>query len=252
GGVGKTTLACATAIRLAREAPQRRILLFSTDPAHSLADCLDRPVGPQMTAVTAGLVALEMDAAADLEALKRQYRQEIDELFGALLGSFDAPFDRAVMERLIELAPPGLDEIMAVTDAMGFLAEYELLILDSAPTGHLVRLLEMPQLVDDWLKAFFELFLKYREVLRMPSMAERLVQLSKELRGFRALLRDPARAALYAVSIPTRMALEETRDLLSACGRIGVSVPVLFLNLRTPPSECEFCARRAGQERDIE
>lgn len=252
GGVGKTTLACATAIRLAREAPQRRILLFSTDPAHSLADCLDRPVGPQMTAVTAGLVALEMDAAADLEALKRQYRQEIDELFGSLLGSFDAPFDRAVMERLIELAPPGLDEIMAVTDAMGFLAEFELLILDSAPTGHLVRLLEMPQLVDDWLKAFFELFLKYREVLRMPSMAERLVQLSKELRGFRALLRDPARAALYAVSIPTRMALEETRDLLSACGRIGVSVPVLFLNLRTPPSECEFCARRAGQERDIE
>ena len=252
GGVGKTTLACATAVRLAREAPGRRILLFSTDPAHSLADCLDQPVGARARPVTAGLMALEMDAAAKLESLKRQYRQEIDEVFASLLGSFDAPFDREVMERIIELSPPGLDEIMGLSAAMDLLADFELLVLDSAPTGHLVRLLEMPQLVDDWLKAFFELFLKYRAVLHMPSMAERLVQMSKDLHRFRALLRDPDRAALFAVSIPTRMALAETRDLLTARRRIGVSVPVLFLNLMTPESECAFCERRAGQEREIE
>lgn len=252
GGVGKTTLACATAMRLAREAPGRRILIFSTDPAHSLADCLDQPVGPRPQPVTAGLMALEIDAAAKLESLKRQYRQEIDEVFASLLGSFDAPFDREVMERLIELTPPGLDELMALSEAIDLLGEFDLLLLDSAPTGHLVRLLEMPQLVDDWLKAFFELFLKYREVLRMPAMADRLVQMSKDLRRFRALLRDPERAALYAVSIPTRMALEETRDLLAACRHIGVSVPVLFVNLRTPPSECELCARLAAREREVE
>jgi arsenite-transporting ATPase len=157
GGVGKTTLACATALRLARGSPGSRILLFSTDPAHSVGDCLDLAVGPEPRPVVAGLAALEIDARADFEALKGEYRREIDAFFGSLLRNLDAPFDRAVMKQIIELSPPGLDEVMALTRAMDLLLErrYDLLVLDTAPTGHLVRLLEMPQLVSDWLKAFF-------------------------------------------------------------------------------------------------
>ncbi|MBC7172939.1 MAG: ArsA family ATPase, partial [Polyangiaceae bacterium] len=164
GGVGKTTLACATALRLARERPERQILLFSSDPAHSLGDCLDLPVGPEPTPVTQGLTALEIDAQAEFGSLKEQYREEIDEFFGSMLGSLDMPFDREVMEQLFELSPPGVDEIMALSRAMDFLEEgrYDLFILDSAPSGHLLRLLELPGIVDSWLKALFELFLKYR------------------------------------------------------------------------------------------
>jgi arsenite-transporting ATPase len=66
--------------------------------------------------------------------------------------------------------------------------------------------------------------------------------MSKNLKRFRRLLTDPARSAVYAVSIPTDMALEETRDLLAACERLGVSVPGLFLNLATPPSDCVLCS----------
>ena len=54
-------------------------------------------------------------------------------------------------------------------------------------------------------------------------------------------LRNPAASVLYAVSIPTGMALEETRDLVDACGRMGIAVPVLFLNLMTPPRDCRLC-----------
>lgn len=254
GGVGKTTLACASALRLAREYPRRKLLVFSTDPAHSLADCLDLPVGPRPARVSESLMALEVDAPAELEALKQQYRRELDEFFSSLLRGFDVPFDREVMERIIELSPPGLDEIMGVTRAMDLLDEgtFDLLVLDAAPTGHLVRLLEMPQLVNDWLKAFFELFLKYRDVFGMPQLADRLVQMSKALHRFRALLRDPERCALYATTIPTRMALEETRDLMASCRRIGVDVPVLFVNMVTPETGCPFCAQRAAQERELE
>ncbi len=66
--------------------------------------------------------------------------------------------------------------------------------------------------------------------------------MSKNLKGLRTLLRNPARTALYVVSIPTDMALEETRDLVTACERLGIHVPALFLNLVTPPGDCKLCA----------
>ncbi len=250
GGVGKTTLACATAVRLARERPDRKVLLFSSDPAHSVGDCLDLPVGPRLTPVTRGLTALEIDARAELEALEAQYREELDELFGSFLGNLDVPYDRAVMEQLFELSPPGIDEVMALSRVMDLLEErrFDVLVLDAAPTGHLLRLLELPEIVDDWLKAFFELLLKYRDVLRLPRASERLVALSRSLKRYRALLEDRARSALYAVSIPTEMALAETRDLVAACERMRVSVPVLFVNLVTPESRCAFCEARAREE----
>lgn len=253
GGVGKTTLACATAVRLARERRGGEILLFSTDPAHSLADCLDHDVGPRPVRVMDGLTALEIDAEAELEALKQEYRRELDEFLRSLLRSMDLTFDRQVMERILELSPPGLDEIMALTSAMGFLAErdYSLLILDSAPTGHLIRLLELPEIVDQWLKAFFELILKYKNVFRLPGVSARLVEISKQLNKFRKLLRDPAGASLYAVSILTEVALEETKDLAASCARMQVDMPVIFLNMVTPGSECPICQERYRNEQRI-
>ena len=71
GGVGKTTLACATAVRLAREFPGKEILLFSTDPAHSLAACLEAPLGPQPVRLGPGLTAMEIDAPGEFAALKK-------------------------------------------------------------------------------------------------------------------------------------------------------------------------------------
>lgn len=252
GGVGKTTLACATALRLTRKRPGTEILLFSTDPAHSLSACLGRPVGSEPTRLGPGLMAMEIDARAELETLKRRYATELERTLASLLPNLDLTFDREVMERILDLSPPGLDEVMALSRAMELLSggTYHVLILDAAPTGHLIRLLEMPELIDQWLKVFFGLFLKYRNIFRLPGVSERLVELSKHLKRFRSLLTDQARAALYAVTILTEMAYEETRDLLAACERMKVSAPVLFLNLATPESDCSLCsALRRGESR---
>ncbi len=255
GGVGKTTLACATAMRLARERRGQEILLFSADPAHSLGDCLDMTVGPKPVRVMAGLTALEIDADAEFEQLKQDYQRELDEFLKSMFHSLDLTFDRQVMERILDLSPPGLDEIMALASAMEFVAQgqYQLLILDSAPTGHLIRLLEMPEIIDGWLKAFFEVLLKYREVFRPAGLAERLVATSKELKQFRKTLVDPRLASLCAVAILSEVALEETKDLLAACARMRVDVPVLFLNMATPAesSGCPSCVQRAEDERQV-
>jgi arsenite-transporting ATPase len=244
GGVGKTTLACATALRLAQEGSQRKILLFSTGPAHALSSCLEMPVSSRPQLVTAGLSAVQIDSEAEFQALKTRYQEDIKRFLRSISSSFDLTFDREVLERILDLSPPGLDEVMGLTRVMALLAsgDYDVLVLDSAATGHLIRLLELPETVDQWLRAFFDLFLKYPQVFRFSKFTQQLVEISKNLKKLRSLLSDPDGSAVYAVSIPTDMAFEETHDLLAACDRLGISVAGLFLNLVTPPGDCDLCS----------
>jgi arsenite-transporting ATPase len=243
GGVGKTTLSCITAVRMARDFPGRRVLLFSADPAHSLSACLQTEIGPQPTVLLPGLWAMEIDSNAEFEKLKARYAEDLEHFLESVSRGFDLTFDRVVLERMLDLAPPGLDEVMALTRILDFMAHerYDLFVLDCASTGHLIRLLEMPVLINQWLKVFFNLFLKYEHILQMPGFVEELVTISRNLKKLRDLLQNPAAAALYPVSIPTRMALEETKDLVAACARLGIAVPFMFLNLLTPPCDCPLC-----------
>jgi arsenite-transporting ATPase len=244
GGVGKTTMACAAALRLAREHEGKRILLFSADPAHSLADCLGMSLGPEPCQVAPGLWAMEMDATADFSALKNQYRKELAQFLSQLMPNLDLTFDREVMERIMDLSPPGIDELMALSTVMEFLApeRYDLLVLDAAPTGHLIRLLELPEVVEGWLKAIFGIFLKYRKIFHLPGIARRLVKMSKDLKRLRAILHDPSMASLVAVSILTEMSFAETVSLVAACDGLAVPVSGLFLNMATPENADPLCA----------
>ena len=111
----------------------KRVLLFSADPAHSLADCLKLPLGPKPTQAAPGLWAMEMNATADFAALKKQYRKELAQFLTQLMPNLDLTFDRDVMERLMDLSPPGIDELMALTQVMDFLTPegYDILVLDA-------------------------------------------------------------------------------------------------------------------------
>jgi arsenite-transporting ATPase len=142
GGVGKTTCAAACALRLARGG--RRVLLLSTDPAHSLGDALDLALSDEPRKVEERLVVRELDADRAFAAQRDQYRKSVDGLFDAVRGGsqFDAPYDRVVVQDLIELAPPGLDELFALFAVIEALREdHDLVVVDTAPTGHSLRLL---------------------------------------------------------------------------------------------------------------
>ncbi len=255
GGVGKTTLAVATALRLVREHPGATVLLFSTDPAHSLSDCLRLPVGDKETPVVPGLTALEIDARAAFKALKRRYVTELNALLAPASGSaqITLQYDHEALQSIMDLAPPGLDEVMALTRAVELLdtGKYDTLILDAAPTGHLLRLLELPQQIQDWLKVLFGVFLKYRIGARLPRLMGFLITLSRQIKRLQAILADPVQSRLYAVTILTEMALNNTNDLLAACRRMSVYVPHIFINQVTPPSDCLLCRARNESERDV-
>ncbi len=250
GGVGKTTLSCATAVHLSQTPGKREVLLFSTDPAHSLSACLDVDVGAVPARVCPGLTAVGIDGVKEFDTLKDQYSAELENFLMEISPNLDLTFDREVMERVMDLSPPGLDEVMALTMAMEFMDDgsYDILVMDGAPSGHFIRLLEMPELIERWLKAFFNLFLKYKRIFRLPGISGRLVKLSKDLKKFRRLLSSPDDACVVAVSILTRMAFEETGDLLESCARLGVDVPVVLLNMATPKSSCSLCSTRFRHE----
>lgn len=253
GGVGKTSAAAAAAIALAKRDRAARVLIFSTDPAHSLSDSFDEPVGEMRKGIAGqkNLDGMEIDPAARFEELKARYRAWTDELFASLTGSsrWEIQFDREAMRELVALAPPGIDEIAALSAISDLLDEsvYTTIVLDTAPTGHLVRFLELPDVVLSWVRAFLKLLLKYREVVRASGVAEELIALSKSIKRVSALLTDAGQCEFIGVSIPERMSLEETIRLVENLERLHIPLRRLLINAIVPEEaaeHCDFCAAR--------
>jgi arsenite-transporting ATPase len=262
GGVGKTTAAASYALALAEAEASARVLVFSTDPAHSLSDSFGEQIGELKKGVgaTANLDAMEIDPAARFEELKERYRRWTDELFESLTGGsrWEVQFDREAMRELVALAPPGIDEIAALSTVSDLLDEgsYTSIVLDTAPTGHLLRFLELPDVALAWVRTFLKLLLKYRNVVRWGGVAEELVALSKSIKRVAALLADSENCEFVGVAIPERMSLEETLRLAASLELLRVPTGRLLVNnvlTEEAARACDFCAaRRRGQTPVVE
>ncbi len=262
GGTGKTTAAAAAALALADAHGEARVLVFSTDPAHSLSDSFDEQVGELKHGVARlkNLDAMEIDPGARFEELKARYRAWTDELFQSLTAGsrWEIQFDREAMRELVSLAPPGIDEIAALSAISDLVGEdgYASIVLDTAPTGHLVRFLELPDIALSWVRMFIKLLLKYKTVVRSSGVAEELIALSKNIKRVAALLTDAEQCEFVGVSIPEQMSLEETVRLKQRLEQLKVPMRRLLINMVVPAeaaAACDFCAaRRKGQEKIIE
>ncbi|MCA1826036.1 MAG: ArsA family ATPase [Myxococcales bacterium] len=247
GGVGKSTAAAALALASADSG--QRTLLLSTDPAHSISDVLRTQVGDREVEVAPRLWTRELDAAQAFRARRERYRSAVDELFDALRGgsSFDAPYDRAVMRDLIELAPPGLDELFGLLAVIDALQRVDVVVVDTAPTGHALRLLELVAKAREWIQVLLQILLKYRRVTGLGRLAKDLTDTARELREFETLLGDPVRAAFLVVTRAAALPRLETGRLLAALHRLRVTVPAVLVNALTPPG-CSRCGQSARVE----
>ena len=247
GGTGKTTAAAAAALAIARRG--ERVLLLSTDPAHSLADVLRSPVGDEEREVAPRLGARELDAARAFGQRRERYRAAVEELFAALRGgaSLDAPYDRAVMEDLIDLAPPGLDELFGLLAVIEALGRYQVVVVDTAPTGHALRLLELVGNAREWVQVLLKIQLKYRRVTGLGSLARDLTETARELRELQDLLRDGSRSRFVVVTRPAALPRLETARLMKALRRLGTSPAAVLVNALTPRG-CPRCNRAAASE----
>jgi arsenite/tail-anchored protein-transporting ATPase len=260
GGVGKTT--CAAALALAASRGGRQVLLVSTDPAHSTSDILETPLGPSERAVLPGLAAIEIDA--DSEA--RRYLDEAKQRMSALF----SPGVLKEAARQIELTAsmPGVADV-ALFDRMSRLIaseahRFDLVIFDTAPTGHALRLLRLPESMVTWVEA---LSARRREAAQAGARAEaggtggarrgvpdpvleileaRLARLS----GVRNELTRADRVAFVLVLIPERLPIEESARAAHQLADAGIHLGGLVVN-RVLPGEADgpyFQARKA-QER---
>lgn len=252
GGVGKTTAAAAAALTAAESG--RSVLVLSTDPAHSLGDVLREELSDTERALGPRLHARELDAPAQFRARRERYQDAVEELFRSLRGSssFDAPYDRAVMQDLIDLSPPGIDEIFALLAVVDALRRHELIVVDTAPTGHALRLLELVPKAREWVQVLLQILLKYRHVVGLGTLAADLTATAREVRELEALLHDRGRARFVAVTRAAALPRLETVRLMNELRKLGVDAKAVLVNALTPPG-CSRCEKaRAAEALEID
>ena len=269
GGVGKTSCAATLALAVAQDGPDRRILLVSTDPAHSIGDVLGQAVGDVERPVRrahGNLVAREIDAARGWREWRERYRASIEHFFETLGTGSRADFtvDRAIIEELFELAPPGMDEIVGMLtiieallpdratgapgDATRTVALFDLVIVDSAPTGHTRRLLALPAQARAWVRQLMTVMLKYKMIAGFEPLANELLWLSRGFDELQQLLADSRRCGFIVITRPEQLPALETIRLIEWLGRNRIAMRVLIVNGITPPG-CARCRRVMARER---
>lgn len=253
GGVGKTSIASATALRMAKMHSKKSILVFSTDPAHALSDCFGLEIGDTVTPIKGinNLFGFEINAVKRLHDWQESNKENIEAVFQKFLGpGIDIKFDREIMTELVSISPPGLDEIMALGEITDFLREekFDLYVLDSSATGHLIRFLELPHLLRQWQRAIFRLLLKYKGVIKLSRTAEEMLESSRKVRMIQELLTDSKRTQFVAVTIPEEMALVETDRLLRSLKDLKILCRDVVINMIVPPTKCAFCDLRMKEQ----
>jgi len=248
GGVGKTT--CAAAAALAASRAGKRVLLVSTDPAHSTSDIFERKIGPQPIELLPSLHAMEIDAATEAKQYVETVRTHIASLFGhAILKEANRQIDLAA-------TMPGAEEV-ALFDRMGGLIRgdderFDLIVFDTAPTGHTLRLIRMPELMEAWIKALSR---SRRAMLGVeqndrddPIMITLAARLDR-LRELRARLMSGRTTGFVLVLIPERLPIEESARAIAQLDEAGVRVSGLIVNRVLPELTTDpFLTARRSQE----
>ena len=257
GGVGKTTCAAAAAVQFANAGC--RTLLVSTDPAHSLSDSLEQEIGPEVQQVGGlkNLSALEISAERLFLKFKEEHGEEIKRILET--GSY---LDEGDIDDLFSLSIPGLDEVMAFKELVELMEreEHDLYLLDTAPTGHALRLLALPELLDEWIRVLARMRYKYRYVVARLARREIhepaddfLFTMKRTVRKIQGLLRDPDLCEFVVVTTPETMVIAETRRLVEELARLKISVRRLVVNhvVSSEQRACAFCHKRWQEQRGL-
>ena len=252
GGVGKTTMAAATGLQLA-DAGQDT-LVVSTDPAHSLADAYETPLGGDPVQVRDRLWAVEVDPQAGIDRYQAIFEALADEFETAGIHLDDddiaALFGSGVM--------PGSDELAAIEGLAAYIESdrWDRIVFDTAPTGHTLRLLDLPSVMDRGMATALDLRDQIRRKVStartmmfgplaggrreggpddFTAMRERLERVGK-------VLRDPEQTSFRVVTIPETMAVRETERLVAQLREFEVPVTALVVNkVIEDPGDCERC-----------
>jgi arsenite-transporting ATPase len=277
GGVGKTSCAASLAVKFANNG--HPTLVVSTDPAHSLSDSFAQDLTGGALVPVEGplsqLYALEINP----EKAREEFRDASsknggtgvkDFMDGMGLGMLVEQLGELKLGELLDTPPPGLDEAIAISKVIQFLEspEYSIftrIVFDTAPTGHTLRLLSLPDFLDASIGKILKLKQKISSATSaiknvfgqgetQPDASEKLEKLRERMVKVRELFRDTKSTEFVIVTIPTVMAVSESSRLRGSLKKEHVPVKRLVVNQILPPStsDCKFCAmKRKDQMRAL-
>lgn len=238
GGVGKTTIAAATALRAADLG--HRTLVMSTDPAHSLSDAFDVPLGDEPIPIAEGLYGQQIDAQRRLESHWGTVRDYLAELFdwGGASG--------IAAEELVVF--PGMDELFALAEVQDHVASgtYDVIVVDCAPTAETLRLLSLPDALGWYMEKLFPLERRVAKVVRpvlsrvisMPIPGDDVFKAGEgfygRIEGVRRVLVDPEITSARLVMNLEKMVVAEARRTYTYLGLFGYAVDAAIVNRIIP------------------
>ena len=263
GGVGKTTTACSTAIWAAKSGINT--LLVSSDPAHSTSDSLNFKLNSSPTPVIGidNLWGLELDLKESLEELMPTLSSALENT-----GSGMSPFmmqnediedikDELTGLDSAQLMLPGLDEALAFDRLLKYVedTEYDLIVFDTAPTGHTIRFLSLPELLEAWTSRALKMFRAMGGIKTMlfggkqeKAIKDELERFKKRVAHIRRVISDPTITRFTLVTIPESMGVAETIRASEQLSEFNISINGVIINRLTPNLDHEFLISRRTVE----
>jgi arsenite-transporting ATPase len=253
GGVGKTTISAALAYH-ARKAQRAQVVICSTDPAPSLDDVFQAPIGdtPRPVMGDRRLKAMEIDSVAGFRAWSDELKGKLNSAFGSDKGGLhvDLSFDRDIIHALLDIVPPGVDEILAIfriLDLLETAPEGARVVIDMAPTGHSLELLRMPDRMLLWSRLLLKSLAPHRTLPLAQDLAVEIAAVSQRVRELALILKSRARSQVWVAMLAEPLPDRETQRLLAALEHMGAPLGGLFVNrVIFDSTSCRRC-RRARQ-----
>lgn len=268
GGVGKTSCASSSAIWAAEHG--RNTLIISTDPAHSLGDSLGVELPPGEPTPVKGiknLTALEINPKVNMVEFQGITNMNPIEDLG--MGGMMENFGMGDLQEFTSMNPPGIDEALAFGKVLEFIEtehDYDLIVFDTAPTGHTLRLLSLPDTLSGWIgkllklrfkmSKFFGVFKKMlsKDEIKEDNSLEILEKLNASIINAKEDLTNPLKNSFIVVMIPEEMAITETGRLLNELVKYNIPVSNIVINqlYQDKYDLCDFCkARREMQQKNL-
>ena len=257
GGVGKTTISASLSILLTKQG--KKVLIISTDPAHNLSDAFNQKIGKQPTIIKGfeNLYGIELDPEKDMnnidklnEILHVEEKSKVDGLLQTMEGTF-----------------PGIDEANNLKYISNLLdnKDYDIVVFDTAPTGHTLKLLEMPLIIGKSMEKIMELKLQFSPVIdsvggvlgpeidqKLNKFFTKMNELKDHMQKISDRFKDAEKTTFIAVCIPEFLSVYETERLVESLFKENIDIRNVVVNqvlMCDNPDKCKMCKSRTKMQK---
>ena len=259
GGVGKTSMSAATALWLS-QVKKKKTLIISIDPAHSLADSVDTKVGDEIKKLKKNLYALEIDPEKSMGEYKKKITPQIEKISFLKGSGLEDVFD-------IAGTTPGIDELAAFDKFLTYMNsdEYDVIIFDTAPTGHALRFLSLPDIIDGWIGKMIKIRVRFSSMANMfkkilpfgkedeapPITTDHLDDIKEKIKQAKMYMSDPTRTFFNIVMIAEHMSIQESENMMKALAEYEIPVSRIIVNQLIPENKgCKFCTEKRALQQE--